>query len=275
MKTCSVCQKDRPLSDFDSEDSPCRACKKQSPPSAISELLIDSDPRSIQAMSTDELRAELARGLALVAENLFRCGLIWVELEKRGEDLAPLRRGIAVYLPLIGAGRVDARAVVRFAGTPALLRAVTLLPIEEQVRLGMGNTVPLVLEDGAVQATDPLRLTAPQINQVFAAGLIRSTAEQKEILSRRLNRAVKKTAVRYDRAKGGRFLINRQVVPMSQIIAAMAASEPAAKRKEKMVKVEATLPESFLASLKLGAAEGGRDFGAALLHAVRLAGMAD
>lgn len=242
----------------------------------INAELINADPRIIGAMTTDELREELARGLTLVAENLFRTGQIWIELERRGEDLSDLRKGLAVYLPMIGTGRVDARTVVKFAGAPTLLRAVSLLPIEEQIRLSQGGTVPLVLEDCSLVPTEPLRLTAPQIAQVFNGGQIRSTAEQKEIIKRRQNKVIKKIAVKYDREKG-RFLIGRQVVGLHQIIAAMTNAEPPAKgrAKEKLATVEVKLPESVMLALKLSATDTGKPFADALLSVMRLAGMID
>lgn len=237
--------------------------------------VIDYDPRVIQAMTTVELREELARGLTLVAENLFRTGQIWIELERRGEDLSDLRKGLAAYLPQIGTGRMDARVLVKFAGAPALLRAVSILPVDEQVRLATGGTVPLVAEDLSVVPTDPLRLTAPQVAQVFSAGQIRSTAEQKEILTRRAARTIKKTVVQYDRAKGGRFLVGRQVVLMSQLLSAMAVSEPRRKAREKMVKVELELPEALVAQIRVAGDESKRDLGTTILAAMRFAGMID
>lgn len=240
----------------------------------MSDELIDQDGNGFKGKTTAELRAELARGLALVAENLFRTGQIWCELERRGEDLSPLRRGLNVYLPLIGAGRVDARAVVKFAGAPSLLRAVSLLPIEEQVRLAKDGTVPLVAEDGRPSSVEPLSLTAPQISQVFGTGQIRSCAEQKEIVARRAARTIKKVVVQYDRGKGGRFLIGRLVVLLSQILSAMAVSEPK-RRGEKMVKIEVELPESIVATLRIAGDESKRGIGGALLAAMRLCGMID
>ncbi len=233
--------------------------------------LLTTDPQAIAAFSTEELREQLSKGLTLVAENLFRTGLIWVELERRGENLAALRRGLYVYLPLIGSGRVDARAVVRFAGMPTLLRAISLLPVDEQVRLAKGGEVPLLMPDGTIKSLEPLRLTVSQVALVFAQGRIRPVLEQQELVDRRVDRALSKSLLRYDKRRQC-FLIDRKPVPLAQIIGAMAKAEPVKGRPRatKTVKVEVALPESVLLSLQGGAE---RDLSGALLAAMRLAGM--
>jgi hypothetical protein len=147
--------------------------------------LLDTDPRRLAQLSTEELRAELARGLKLTAEHLFRLGQVWLELEGRGEDLSALRKGLAIYLPHIGSGRGDAHAVVRFAGSGLLMRAIAALPIDDQRRLAEGGTVPLVASDGESQAADPLQLSPIEVRRVFVNGRVRSVAEQKELCHRR------------------------------------------------------------------------------------------
>ena len=72
-------------------------------------------PQVLGSMSTQQLRAALAQSLTISARHLAYLASVWGELEKRGEDLSDLRTGLAVYLPQIAAGRLDADAVIRFA----------------------------------------------------------------------------------------------------------------------------------------------------------------
>jgi hypothetical protein len=77
----------------------------------------------------------------LTSEYLLYLAAIWGELERRGEDLSDLKRGIGKYLPLIASGSVLADTVVAFAGEPATLRAVAALPPKEQERIVRGGGV--------------------------------------------------------------------------------------------------------------------------------------
>src|SRR6185312_4651239 len=95
----------------------------------------------LNRIPTPDLRAELARGLSLTADTLTRLGMVWQELERRGEDLADLRQGLAKTLPLIAAGRLAAEAVVAFAGRPSLLRALEGVPLERQRSLANGEPI--------------------------------------------------------------------------------------------------------------------------------------
>lgn len=149
------------------------------------ETAADALPR-LQEMTLEELRAELARCVRATAESLVYLAAIWAELESRGEDLSALRTGLSAYLPLIASGRADPAAVVAFAGQPTLLRAIVQLPIAEQQRLAAGGMVPVVVQtpEGveAEREIAPTMLSAAEVRRVFAPGVVRSPAEQSQIL---------------------------------------------------------------------------------------------
>lgn len=91
-----------------------------------------ADIASLSAMETADLRAELDRHLRLTVEHLVYVAAIWRELEKRGQDLSELKKGIGAYVAAIAEGRVLAETVVTFAGEPAALKRAAALPIPEQ-----------------------------------------------------------------------------------------------------------------------------------------------
>jgi len=131
---------------------------------------------------TETLRRELASTLTMTARQMQRLALIWQELERRGEDLSDLRTGLASYFPLIASGKLDAQAVVQFAGKTTLLNKIALLPLAEQRKLAEGGNVTLVVaapEGGFREVDKPVHaLTLTQTMQVFGDGRIRSPKEQ-------------------------------------------------------------------------------------------------
>ena len=234
--------------------------------------LLDTDPRTLAGLSTEELRQELARGLRLTAEHLFRLGHVWMELERRGEDLSDLRKGLAVYLPLIASGRVDARAVVRFGGSALLLRCISALPLEEQRRLAEpGATVPVVAE-GRVVPKDPAALSAAEMRQVFdrGQGHLRPILDQERLLSCRPEKQV--AQVEYDRARQV-LKVAGVAVPLADVAAALHRAQTPSRRRgghpSTAKPVQVFVPTALLTTLKARAVEGGTTVGdliAALLQ---------
>ena len=166
----------------------------------------------------DRLRAELARGLTLTADVLTRLGMIWQELERRGEDLSSLRTGLARTLPLIAAGLLAAEAVVSFAGRPAILRAIEGVPLEEQRALAAGKEVDVAdhESDGGVAKMPLAKIPAAALRVVIGDGEIRSPAAQRLAFRPRRRRRQEEIGYRYrphyDQAAGtvtvGRMTIN-------------------------------------------------------------------
>ena len=149
-------------------------------------LVITLDRTAITAASTEHLREQLASALTMTARHLQHLAAIWQELERRGEDLSALRRGIAQYLPLIAAGRLEAEAVVRYAGQAILLRALSELPVAQQRALLEDGAVPLArldAEGNSQQESVPLdRLSVAQIRLAFAGNSLRPVQDQVRML---------------------------------------------------------------------------------------------
>jgi hypothetical protein len=182
---------------------------------------------------TADLRAALARGLELTAETLTRLALIWGELERRGEDLRELRKGMARLLPLIAAGRLAAEAVVAFAGRPVILRALDGLPLAEQRHLAAGELVDVV-DPTNPQEINRLPLTtlpALAISQVIFEGRIRSIQEQRMVLRERRKATVKAPRERvlrprYDRATG-QVKVGHVAFELTELLTELAGPERA------------------------------------------------
>lgn len=170
-------------------------------------LLDGSGP--LTEVSTPDLRAALARGLELTAETLTRLAMIWGELERRGEDLSDLRRGMGRLLPLIASGRLAAEAVVAFAGRPAVLRALDGLPLTEQRHLAAGEPLDVVdpTNPQEINRVPVALLPAPTVALVIFEGHVRSVQEQRIALRQRrraLPERPREKILRphYDREKG-------------------------------------------------------------------------
>lgn len=218
-------------------------------------------------LSTQALRAELAKALTISAQVITYLAQVWAELERRGEDLADLRNGLAQYLPLVASGQLCADVVVRFANNRAMVDAISRLPIDEQRRMAAGGEVNIITPAGndgeyTVQTRPATSLTSAQARLVFDIGRIRNTDEQRAILdSRQLSpsRRTKNRPITIDRAEGT-AKIGRQKIKLSDLFAAIAESstpsEDIPKNERKSVMI--FLSESEHRALKSNAALSGR-----------------
>lgn len=230
--------------------------------------LIDSAirPEDMERFDTPALKAELAKALTMSAKHLAYLGMIWSELERRGEDLSDLRSGLAVYLPLIGAGQLDPDVVVKFAGQKTLLRAISSLPIREQQRIAQGGTIQILgfdPEGRCVSRQLPVQaLTAAQVRQAFGDGRIRGPEEQRVLLESTYTVAVLKPkptagAMKFDRSSG-RFKVGRTSISVGEILEALAVlSKPVEEIPEdEQAKLMVTVSRDELKAIKIHAAEG-------------------
>jgi hypothetical protein len=190
--------------------------------------LIERSQTDLSTRSTDELRAQLAETLEITVANLLRMAAIVAELERRGVDLADLRLGLVGYLRQIAHGRLAARAVVRFAERPLLLRSVSSLPLPDQERLAEGERVQLAVhQEGAVthRLVDPLDLSADQVRRVFGRDGLRTVEQQVPLLEERRaaprKRAPRRGTVSADSERSG-LRIGRSFAPLEEVLAALA-----------------------------------------------------
>ncbi len=84
-------------------------------------------------------------------------------------------------LPLVSEGKVLPEAAARFLEHPALMDAVSDIPLSEQKKLADGATVKLLTASGPIEV-DPTTLNGPAIRQVFRDGAIRTIDEHRASL---------------------------------------------------------------------------------------------
>lgn len=248
---------------------------------------LQADATRIAALSTEELRRELAAALTLSAQHLRYLALVWRELEARGEDLSELRQGLAAYLPLIAAGTLEAEVVVRYAGHTTLLHALTLLPVERQRALLAGEPIPIIIIDAAGRyerrEMPAHALTATQIRLALAPGRIRTGEEQQALLEQA--RSARATRVRrlrptvvYD-ARRRELRVGRTRVTPEEILAALAElydtseAEAILAADEPRRTIPLSLSEAEHHALRVRAAHAGRSMQALVWTAVRAYGL--
>lgn len=127
------------------------------PATRVQKTRASSQP--VNRLSTDELRAELARAITMTADALAYLAQCWVELERRGEDLSDLRISLAPYLRDVAQGRLAPEAVLTFAGQRMVLRWVAKQPIDAQRAIAAGAAIEVVAPDGTARQVAPRDLT--------------------------------------------------------------------------------------------------------------------
>lgn len=220
----------------------------------------------LRNMSTQRLREELAKSLTFSAKHLTYLAAVWSELEGRGEDLTELRTGLAAYLPQIAADRLDAEAVVRFAGQPTVLRSISGLPLDRQRALAQGELVPVLTidEQGKAETVElpAYTLTAAQARVVFSGDKIRGEKEQRAVLEAQRIKKISRTRpgpqnrVRYD-GKADLLRIGRSSATIGEVTAALALAESFDAGAPADVQVIVKLTESEHRMLKIRAIESG------------------
>jgi hypothetical protein len=135
----------------------------------------------LSMLSTEDLRHRLSETLNRTVDDLREAAACVRLLEERGEDMSELRGSLFNYLRLIAYGQLEAEVLVRFAGSPSMMRTVASLPLPDQKRLAEGQKVEVAVRRGNVFDTRliaPLNMRSEQFRQVFAGGRIRSIPEQ-------------------------------------------------------------------------------------------------
>lgn len=100
------------------------------------------DITRLAAVPTAALKAELTNALKLTAQSLSYFAAIWGELEKRGENLKPLAKGMGFYIARIAAGTLLAETVVMFLDDQQVLDRIGKLPVAEQRRIVDSGEIP-------------------------------------------------------------------------------------------------------------------------------------
>ena len=147
----------------------------------MSKLATIPTAAELSKWTTDELRQDLANCLSLTAATLTRAAAVFVELERRGEDLTELRKGWGWTFPMIADGRLAAEAVVRFCGMPTHLRALVGLPLDQQRKIAAGEPIEVVMRDDPKTTVQiPLKqIRADILPVVFQNGEVMPPAAQR------------------------------------------------------------------------------------------------
>jgi len=187
-------------------------------------------PAELAELSTEKLRQALISTMAKTVAQLTRLAWIVRILEERGEDLGDLKIGLVPYLRQIAYGQILPEVVMRYAERPALVKAISALPLPDQQRLAAGDRVTLAIKapDGSIdnRMVDPLILTGPQVARVFAKDRIRSVDEQLVLAQEDTIRKARPLMpvvgpIRVDRKRNG-LIVGRKFVPAATVVDAMA-----------------------------------------------------
>lgn len=193
---------------------------KTDPPAALT-------PESVRQLDTAALRELLASGITGMADSLARSALAWAELERRGEDLSDLRRGLTRYVPLIASAQLAAEAVVAYANRPTLLDALRGMPLAEQRALAAGRAVEVIdpADPSAVNAVPLVALPAAVIRLVVSDGQVRTPAQQRLAFRPRpkKEKSSRHFRPRYDRETGA-VQVGRMSVSLADLMVELSSA---------------------------------------------------
>lgn len=182
------------------------------------------DPALLPTLSVEELRNELAKSLQWTAAGFVRVAMLVAELERRGEDLSTLKIPMLAHLRAIASGQFLPELLVRYHGSPLLLRHLGRLSIGDQKRIVEKGTIPVLSykgDDEIVQEIDPATAGSGVIYQVFADGKLRSPDEQRILLLSRKRKPQAKPprelSARVDHEKGG-IRVGKAFVPKAEVV---------------------------------------------------------
>lgn len=143
-----------------------------------------------EAMTDDELKALLVKGLQDAGQSILRCACLVHTLTSRGVNMTGLTAPQVIgRLKKVACGQLLPDVMVRFAGVPSLIDRIGCLPLDEQRRLADGGRVLLVVRGEGGQTdhmmADPLKMGREQISQAFGVSSIRDVEQQVLLLAGR------------------------------------------------------------------------------------------
>lgn len=123
-------------------------------------------PFELARMTNEELRAHIGRAISMTAESIAYLAAVWVELERRGEDMSGLRISLAPFLRDVAQGRLAPEAVLSFAGQKMVLKWVAKRPISEQLSLAAGKPVTIITDKGDRKQILPADLSVTDLRLI-------------------------------------------------------------------------------------------------------------
>ena len=195
--------------------------------------ITQAEAHSLATMATDDLWSALRDQMEITAVHVQRMAEIWIELERRGEDMSAMRSGIGQYLAAVARGKLLPGVVVRLAGNQIALRGVSTLTLENQ-RLLLDHGSVRVRRDTDSTVEVPIhRLTAADIHRAVDSVGGEIIPPDQQTLPRVRKRAVMRM---------GKFSIAVTTVEKGRLFdAAEKAGLPAAEFVRKILKGEGVI----------------------------------
>lgn len=138
--------------------------------------------QSIEQIEGETDVEKLTQGLlscvALTVRTLVLLGVYIRRLETLGADVLNLRVPNMGYFRRIAHGQLLPEVFIELAGTPHLLRKVSLLSVQDQETVNNATPLEVLLPGGDHLLVAPKDMTFSQVRQVFANGSIRSKPQQ-------------------------------------------------------------------------------------------------
>jgi len=137
------------------------------------------------SLSTEELLEEIANFKTLAVEVVARYSAILAELKARKQYHAFMRHPVLAFFKEIVAGELHPEAALTL-GNKALISAVTPLPMEQQLEIARGATVPVARQTdaGEIKSDDvPItRMDHATMKRAFGPEGLRTVHEQAEMI---------------------------------------------------------------------------------------------
>ena len=138
-------------------------------------------------LTDDQLNRALGEAVAKTHEGLFEACCILTVKKSRGHTHPAFKHPIYRWHEEVSTGKLTVLALLDASDSPALVKALTALPTEEQDRLANEARIDVAYYDDAGEIVEGVRtlasLTSPSmINRVFADGTVRTLKAQKDIL---------------------------------------------------------------------------------------------
>lgn len=192
-------------------------------------ITTNEQKNELSLISTQDLKAQLAKSLDITVRHLVHLAEIWRELESRGEDLSDLRHGIMSYLPLIAKNKMNPYLIVNYAGQKTLLSALSRLDIQAQAEIAKNGHVITVRLDEHGNKTEVVvkisELSAVDVYQVFSEEKVRSPDEQFKFITLKNARLASPGKTEYRKARrvridrdSGTLLVSNSAADINRVI---------------------------------------------------------
>lgn len=138
----------------------------------------------LSLLSVKELFAELAKQVKQTADSIYRTAQVWIELEKRGQDLSRFKNvSLAKYYYHIATGNLLAEAAVTFMDKHYVLNAILGAPIALQQKLLDGYKIKIYVPGQAKPGEMTLdEMPRAYVDIAFSDGKILGPDKQKAAL---------------------------------------------------------------------------------------------